>query len=91
MYISYIVCSALKNDPPKAREACRKVKNVGFVVLRTVTMKSSIFRDVKHRILVEVYRCSRGTNCLHLQRRRVGLASKHIPFTVRCAQDFMYE
>jgi hypothetical protein len=74
VYISYIVYSAFKNDLPKPREAYRKVKNVGFAVLKTVTMKSTIFRNMKHRILVEVYQCSRGTNCLHFQRRRVGLA-----------------
>jgi hypothetical protein len=77
-YISCLVYSAFKNGLLNAREEYRKVNNVKFAVLTTVATKSttSIFWDVKHHILVEVYRCFRGTNWLHLQGRRVGLASK---------------
>jgi hypothetical protein len=49
---------------------------VGFEILTTVAMKSSIFFDIIPFRLVKIIRRFEGTHRLHLQSRRVGQTKK---------------
>jgi hypothetical protein len=55
---------------------------VGFEVLRTVVMKSSIFWDIMPCNLLKVSQCFRGTCCHHLQGQRISQAIRFLAWLI---------